>query len=209
MFRTATGLFAALSLAALAACSPKASGGLVQGDQSLGPDTAKVTVVEYLSPTCPGCKAFHDEFWPTLKSDYVDKGTVKFVQRELAIHGAIDFAILSVARCSGKEAYFDVFDHGFENQREIATSPSNPEGAMPTIVALGAKFGMSEPDVRACLQKPENIARHDEVQKLATADGVGSTPSFVVNGVRIDSATGTIPDIWASTKAAIDAELAK
>jgi hypothetical protein len=31
------------------------------GEMTLGPDTAKVTVIEYASATCPHCAAFHNE----------------------------------------------------------------------------------------------------------------------------------------------------
>jgi protein-disulfide isomerase len=206
MLRIAAALIAAF---AIAACTPKASGVLVEGDFTLGPADAKVTVIEYFSPLCPGCKAFHDEFWPTLKKDYVDAGKVKFVAREWDTHGTVDFAITSLARCSGKERYFDVLDYGFENQRELALSSSSAEGAKPSVVAMGAKFGMSEEDVSACLKKPENIARHDEVFKLAAADGAGGTPTFIVNGTRIDTPSNIVADDWAATRAAIDAELAK
>ena len=43
-----------------------------------GSDNAKVTVKVFSSLTCPHCASFHTEIFNKLKSDFVDKGLVKF-----------------------------------------------------------------------------------------------------------------------------------
>ena len=77
---------------ALAACGEPTRSELipVEGDAAMGPADAKVTLVEYGSPTCPGCKFWHDTYWEEVKRDYIAPGKIKFVFREFAIHGAID-----------------------------------------------------------------------------------------------------------------------
>ena len=57
--KTLAGAIAAL---ALAACGPAGRDKIVnvEGDAFMGPADAKVTVIEYGSPTCPGCKFWHD-----------------------------------------------------------------------------------------------------------------------------------------------------
>ena len=93
-------LAAALLGLSLAACQPAGRSELipVEGDAAIGQADAKVTLVEYGSPTCPACKAWHDNFWPEVKRDYVETGKIKFVVREFAIHGAIDAGIAPIAQ---------------------------------------------------------------------------------------------------------------
>src|SRR5258708_36189717 len=48
-------------------------------DMALGPDDAKVTIVEYAAPTCPHCAAFNKDVFPKLKSEFIDTGKVRYV----------------------------------------------------------------------------------------------------------------------------------
>src|SRR6185295_6209829 len=50
-------------------------------DHTFGNPQAKVTVIEYASPTCPICAAFMINYYPKLKSDYIDTGKVFYVYR--------------------------------------------------------------------------------------------------------------------------------
>jgi len=50
-------------------------------DHTFGNPKAKVTVIEYASPTCPVCANFMTTMYPKLKSDYIDKGRIFYVYR--------------------------------------------------------------------------------------------------------------------------------
>ena len=181
LLKSLAAAIAAITFAA--ACGPQARSAitLVEGDAFVGPADAEVTVVEYGSPTCPACKAWHDEFWAQMKSTYVDTGKVKFVFRELPVHGAIDVAIFSVARCAGQEDYFAVLDEAFARQDEIVRSTQSVDGPQQELVALGQKFRLSTEQVQACIRDPKNIDRIYEVDAVARARGINSTPTFFIN----------------------------
>ena len=193
---------AALLGLALAACGPTGRTELtpVEGDAAIGPADAKVTLVEYGSPTCPGCKAWHDTFWPELKRDYVDTGKVKFVFREFAIHGAIDAGIFAIARCAGKDEFYAVLDEAFVRQEKIVIESGKGE-AKAELYALGAKFGMSEEQAQSCMDNRAIIRRINDVRADAQGKGINSTPSFVLNGVVLASSD------WRTIKPLIDAAL--
>ncbi len=203
----ATALAASLAAVLLtAACGGTTVAGrdkivLVEGDAFKGPADAKVTVIEYGSPTCPGCKRWHDLFWPEVKRDYVDTGKIKFIFREFAIHGAIDAGIFSVARCAGTEDFFNVLDEAFTRQDKLVAAAQTGD-AMPELRSLGAKFNLSEAQVNTCVDERANIRRINDVGTDARQKGINSTPTFVVNGVKIADSD------WSAVKIAVDAALA-
>ena len=197
---------AALTLAA--ACGPQGRAQVSSlesnVDMFMGPADAKVTVIEYGSPTCPGCKYWHDNFLEEMKRDYVATNKIKFVFREFAIHGAIDAAIFSIARCTGQEDFFKVLDEAYATQREIVGQAQNGK-SIEAMNALGAKFQLSPDQVKSCMNDPKYIARINDVGAYTKQIGVSSTPTFFVNGVEMSE-----PDlgkVWAATRAAIDAGL--
>jgi protein-disulfide isomerase len=197
-------LAAALVALSLAACG--GGGGRtelvpVDGDAFLGPADAQVTVLEYGSPTCPACKNWHGENFPLLKSEYIDTGKVKFVWREFAIHGAIDAGIFSIARCAGTDDFFPVLDEAFARQQEIVDA-SNRGKSIEALNSLGEKFQFSAAQVKSCMSDRTIVRRINDVQADAQNKGIDSTPTFVVNGVVMESNT------WPSIKAAIDTVIA-
>lgn len=193
---------AALLGLSLAACDGPTRSELipVEGDAALGPADAKATLAEYLSPTCPGCKAWHDTFWPELKRDYIDTGKIRFVVREFAIHGPIDAGIFAIARCAGKEEFHAVLSEAFARQQEIVTASGKGE-AMPELNALGAKFRMSPAQVQSCINDRSIIRRINDVRADAQGKGIDSTPTFVLNGVVLASSD------WRTIKPLVDAAL--
>jgi protein-disulfide isomerase len=195
-------LAAALLGLSLAACQPAGRSELipVEGDAAIGQADAKVTLVEYGSPTCPACKAWHDNFWPEVKRDYVETGKIKFVFREFAIHGAIDAGIFAIARCAGTEEFYSVIDEAMARQETIVTASGKGE-AMPELNALGAKFRMSPEQVQTCINDRTIIRRINDVRADAQGKGIDSTPTFVLNGVVLASSD------WRTIKPLVDAAL--
>ena len=129
MLKVLAAALAALALAA--ACGPQARGSLtpVEGDSFLGPADAKVTVIEYGSPTCPACKSWHDQNWAELKPDYIDTGKIKFVFREFAIHDPPSMPASSrIARCAGTRRLFPLLDEAFARQKPSRSPRAQPRG---------------------------------------------------------------------------------
>jgi protein-disulfide isomerase len=176
---------AALALAA--ACGPQARSSitLVDGDAFLGPADAKVTVIEYGAPTCPGCKAWHDQNWERLKAAYIDTAKIKFIFREFPSHNPpVDAAIFSIARCAGSADYFPVIDEAFLQQNKIEGA-SRGGSVLAELEALGQKFRMSKAQVESCIKDPKNIQRIVDVQNEGYGRGVHSTPTFFLNDVEV------------------------
>ena len=145
------------------------------GEMTLGPDTAKVTVIEYASATCPHCAEFYNKTFITLKKEYIDTGKIKFVFREFP-HQDAALAAFMLARCAPKEKYFPLIDIFFLTQPEWTQSPF--EG----LSKIAQQAGFTQAEFEACM-KNETIAKQVmEVRKKAEGFGVTGIPTFFING---------------------------
>src|SRR5690606_33729429 len=86
--------------AATAEAETEASEAQTVPDIALGAEDAPLTIIEYASFTCGHCANFHEENWPKLKSEYVDTGKVRFIQRDVYFD-AVGLWAGILARCGG------------------------------------------------------------------------------------------------------------
>ncbi len=169
-----------LTAAATLAAWPGAAGVTAQ-DRWIGRANAPVTVFEYASVTCPHCGRWNADVWPAFKAKYVDTGKVRFVLRELPTEPAVvATGGFLVARCAPPAKYFDVIDALFAGQQAMFDSGD----FRGWLIEAGAKGGLSRDRVMACAQEQAGVdamnARIDA--NLREHSGIGSTPTFVVNG---------------------------
>lgn len=150
-------------------------------DMVLGDPAAKVTIVEYMSLTCPHCANFHKNVFPKLKEKYVDTGKAKFVLREFPLD-QVAWAASMVARCADKSKFFPLIGVLFDKQAVWAPS-KDPAGE---LFKLAKQAGMTKETFDACLQNKE-LAQNvlDVKDRGATEFNVNSTPTLFVNGQRV------------------------
>lgn len=202
-----TGSVVALLALALAACGG-GGGKAAEGDMAMGAaDGAKVTVIEYASPTCPHCALWQKNTWPAFKARYVDTNKVRYIFRELPTPPQdVATAGILLARCAGPDKYFDVMHELLANQDEWRSGALSPNAS---LVKTAQAFGFSQEQYTACITNPDNIAALEKRIQAATAAGVTGTPTFKVNGKDVitpgSDEGAKLPDL----AAAIDAELAK
>lgn len=201
---------AVATLAAFGARAETAAAAAPVEDFVIGDAGAKVTVMEFLSVTCPHCAHFHAEIYPKLKADYIDTGKVKLeihevYRNQLDLYGGL------VARCGGQMRYVGVMDLLFDKQADWAGS-----GDVNTVVdqlkTIGRTAGMTDEQVDACLHDQtvaEAVVKHfqDDQAKNFPGDSFEGTPTFFVNGVLRKEIFSDIA--YADLQAILDAELAK
>jgi protein-disulfide isomerase len=151
-----------------------------EGEMSMGSDTAKVTIIEYASASCPHCAAFNNDEFGKLKTEYIDTGKVKFIFREFP-HNDQAMAAFMVARCSPKEKYFPLMDIYFKTQQKWVPDAYNQ------LKDIAKQTGMTEADFEACL-KNEKVAKgvFEVRDKADKSYGVTSIPTFFINGKLYD-----------------------
>jgi protein-disulfide isomerase len=147
-----------------------------EGEMAMGPENAKVIVVEYASASCPHCANFYKETFPALKKDYIDTGKIRFIFREFP-HNQPALAAFMLARCAPKDKYFPLIDMFFEQQDTWLAAP------LEGLQKIAQLAGFTKESFDACLKNEEVakgiIAVRDKAEKEF---GVDSIPTFFING---------------------------
>lgn len=165
------------------------------GDAWVGPEGAKVTVVEYASLTCSHCASFHTRTWPELKKRYVDAGQVRFTLREFPLD-PLATAGFMLARSDGGTRYYPIVDLLFSTQQSWAFSPKPLDALAQTM----RQAGFSQEKFETVLRDQKLFDAVNAVKnRAATQFKVDSTPTFFVNGQRMAGAV-SIEDLEKTIK---------
>jgi protein-disulfide isomerase len=171
----------------------------------VGNPDAPIKVVEYASLTCPACAQFAAEGAGPLKEDYVSTGRVSFELRN-QIHGPQDLVLARLVRCAPEEAFHPLSDQVwanlepllgplYQNPGPFQQALSLPEEQRFVAAAEAAGFydffaqrGLSEARARECLADFSSLERIAENSQTQSEElGVTGTPTFFVNGQRVDA----------------------
>lgn len=151
----------------------------------LGKEDAPITVVEYASMTCGHCANFHNKVFPAVKEKYIDSGKVRFIMREFPLD-KLAVAASMLARCAGGEKTLPLISALFAKQDEWAFVRSNP---VPELFKLAKQAGFTQESFDKCLTDQTLM---DDIVKIrsraADSFGVGSTPTFFINGKKMTGA---------------------
>jgi protein-disulfide isomerase len=149
-------------------------------EMSIGKADAPVTIVEYMSMTCPHCAAFHRETFDEIVKKYVDTGKVRFILREFPLDNKAVAAIM-LARCAPEGQYFPLVSALFKNQITWVTA----DDARGALLQMSKLAGFTQESFEACLTNQKLLDDVLKVRETGGKDfGVDSTPTFFINGQR-------------------------
>lgn len=157
-------------------------------DRTLGSAAAPVTLTVYLSTTCSHCADWHVNDFPAIKARWVDTGQVRVVFRDLptapqqvAIAGAV------MARCAPAEKFDSVLDALFRGQHLIHShgGPPSEQALVQWLAAGGVAAGLTRDQMNACFSEEASFVEIETRARQSNADGVYSTPSFLIDGQRV------------------------
>lgn len=159
-------------------------------EMQVGKDDAPITVVEYMSMTCPHCAHFHATTFDPIKEKYVDTGKVRFIIREFPFDPAATAAFM-LARCNPAkptelataDQYYPMISMLFKQQRAwAAPGDGNVRNALMQAVKIA---GFSQESFNACLTNQKLLDDVNATMQRGAKDfGVNSTPTFIINGER-------------------------
>lgn len=149
-------------------------------EMALGEASAPVTIVEYMSMTCPHCAKFHNETFDAIKAKYVDSGKVRFIVREFPFDPRAAAAFM-LARCAPAEQYFPMISMLFKQQEQWAAAENGREA----LLQMSKLAGFTQQSFEACLTNQQLLDDVNAVRERGAKEfGIAATPTFIVNGQR-------------------------
>ncbi len=159
--------------------------GVVIKDHFLGGENASVTLTEYSDFQCPACKQFHP-YVKAITEEYGD--SLRFEYRHfplMQLHPYAEAAARAAEAAGQQDKFFEFHDLLFENQDTWAKS-NNP-GAY--FADYAEELGL---DMRQFTRQQRSSVLRDHIRDQfdeARAQGLTGTPSFFLNGVRMEITT--------------------
>lgn len=152
-------------------------------DLVLGKADAPVTIVEYASMTCSHCAHFHNTVLPKLKSKYIDTGKVRLIMREFPLDNLAAAASMLI-RCAAENKHHELMATFFAKQDDWAFVQGNP---VPALFKIAEDHGFTKESFDKCLTDQKLLDGITSTREHANkALGVRATPSFFINGKKLD-----------------------
>ena len=159
----------------------------VTGDwHALGSASAPLTLVEFTDYECPLCRAFHDETFGRLKTQYIDTGKMRFVSRDQPLPEyhphAMDAA--HAARCAGESGKF------WEMRDALIAHSENLSRV--EILEYAGRLQLDSEEFRSCLAAKKYQAHIDKDLADAVSLNLRGTPTFVLGRASDKSIDGVV-----------------
>lgn len=188
-----------------------------EGGYRMGNPDAPIKLVEYGSLTCPHCADFASAADAELRETFVESGRVSYEYRNFVMN-PLDLTMAMMVRCGAPESFFALVQQTYANQSDIVETwsgaseaqlqaagnlpPEQRYGAVADIAGLkqfyGAR-GIAADQANQCLARPDTAEQLvDRTEKQSREMDISGTPTFFVNGQKLDSNT------WPEVKARLE-----
>ena len=149
----------------------------VDDDPSLGPESAKITIIEFSDFECPYCTKWHAEVWPRLQAAYPDQ--IRLVYRDFPLTSIHSNAAVAAeaANCAGEQGvYWEYHQLLFGGEYGLGES---------AFKKYASDLGLGAASFDECLSSRRFQAEVEADYNFAANLGIRSTPTFFVNGIAI------------------------
>ena len=144
---------------------------------------ANIEIIVFESLTCIHCANFHEEIYPKLKKNYIDKGLAKIEFRSFPLDlAALNASKISHCKNDGKS---EILHFLFKKQKEWAKGNTVEEfNKNLKEVVNSQKFGI---DFDKCLnnKKIEDFVLEDRINGVKKFN-VNATPTIIINNKKFD-----------------------
>ncbi len=155
---------------------------LQDDDFFLGDKSAKVTIIEYSSTSCPHCADYHKKGFELIKKTYIETNKILYILRDIPTnHPGLLGAML--AHCSGRDEYFNYIATLMDSQMLWAYRKDYKE-SLTNIAKLG---GFTDEKIKACFNDKGLENKLFKRAMIASQKlNILATPVFFINGKKYE-----------------------
>lgn len=143
----------------------------------MGPETAKITLVEFLDPECEACARFYP-FVKKILAEY--DGQIHFVVRYMLFHNNSQLAAQATEAAGKQNKYWEMQAQLFERQHEWGGHEK--KASAKDFEKIAAELGINMAQFRKDMNDEQTLKNILADFQEGPSVGVQGTPSFFVNG---------------------------
>jgi protein-disulfide isomerase len=151
----------------------------------IGNPYAPVHIIAYEDFQCPFCKQFFLTTYPSLKTNYIDTGKIKFTPRNYPFLGDESVLAAKAAKCAQKE-------NRLWELRDVLYNKQAPENSgtlsVDSLTLLASNIGINQGAFKQCVESQDIATTIIEEIAEAEQNGVNATPTFFINDKKIEGA---------------------
>jgi protein-disulfide isomerase len=153
---------------------------------TLGDPNAPVKIIEYADFQCPYCRQYWQETEPQIINTYVATGKVFYEYRSVgAFIGPDSASAAEAAYCAADQnKFWEYHDTLYSNWTGENTGDFAPE----KLRQYARTVGLNQNTFDKCVSQHKYAGQVQQDVKNAKADGIESTPSFLINGKIVQGA---------------------
>lgn len=147
---------------------------------ALGNADAPITIIEFSDYQCPYCKRHFTNTLSVLKTNYIDRGKVRYVFRDFPLDSIHPYArkAAEAAHCAGDQGKFwDMHDVMFTNQGELMQE---------NLKGFARDMKLEVDAFNACLDGGKYAKTVEADVAAGSAAGVTGTPKFFIGKAKPD-----------------------
>ncbi len=148
------------------------------GNPILGKKDAPITLIEFSDYQCPFCNRFFRTTLPTLKTEFIETGKVRYVFRDFPLDRIHPYArkAAEAAHCAGDQGkYWEMHDAMFQSQKALQVDK---------LKTYATNLKLDATAFNACLENGKYTAEVEKDYQDGTAAGVRGTPGFFIGKTR-------------------------
>lgn len=158
--------------------------------RTLGNASAPVTIIEYADFQCPYCKRAAANIEPQIERDFIEPGKASLEFRHFPIvdrndPGRESHLAAYAAECANEQGKFwEYYQVLFANQK----AENAGDFTKPKLEGFAKDLGLNEEQFNSCLESEKYSQVVEQMKKEGEAQGVTGTPTFFINGVKLQAA---------------------
>lgn len=155
----------------------------------LGSDSAPLTVTEYADYQCPACQQWAVVQFPSIRDRLIQAGKVRWRYRDFPLDMHPHARVAShAAACADEQGKYWEMNEGIYTWAEDWPAKRDASGVFR---GLAQRMGLDLTAYDACMASARFAGRIAASRNEAVATGVGSTPTFLING-RLYTSAGSV-----------------